>query len=901
MADLVTVRAGWALWGKEPGTRQDYSVLACSAEPFSRTDFAAIITRFAAGSPDASATGPAALPWVTVSWVGVDDDPHLGISITGDSGQVDGVGRPITQTSYFCVPYAQLARTPVSYCDLYDTIAGQAAQIPLLRPDGPMIQLTMPAMSQNRLADAVRRTGEQTVTATAAMLLSGPVSVVQAESTSLRDRLEFIDAVASLLPHGYRVRFSGATWSDTGAKHRVRLAFAARPREDAAVVHWRRTVDVPATDRLAAAYFDRLRVLVQDPARSREGLGLPAIIGHLATDTEPRTFDKPQQAMDSLYRLDQPFQLLRAVRDRTGASLDDLRQLFRLGRARELPDEADVAALLANFAGQADVRDWAQLRRELSSLRSKEDRIRILTIFGRRMLWTMPQGFARAAETLRFASEFGPEDAILADLIRQPEGMADQPVNVQRAAELLADTVLSPRGAGREFPRTRDLLAGAPGMTAEFVVTLSRSGWAGSLLRWLDPQGVSVLSRAFSTALGINEGWVSDANVAELGTGGADCVRLLLQAASHAGNLDPVLPGFTKWLAGRGELGDGERGYWVTHLSGLDPRAPQSRAWLDTALLMCGGQPSGLPPTQLKAAVDYGDAVVGIWTGLHRAYSPFNAEGCAHALAGYLSEEPWTTTAEQALGVSELVKRLHDFDPGRVLATTVASALAATPAARNWDFAQGWLTWAAANEPEAVRGRLLDSLAAAPPGADPGYLAGLCTSACAEGIDPDAALLQLVKSGALTSAMQAAQLFNALGQQFDAAGIGNEAMLAWQFRLSELFARGEFGAELGHELRVVISDSIRQDLWLQLRLLAIFAEEGQERQCEWTEAEHKDLTAIGGEIESMLKRSRKAQRPRKLRLPFGSGPGEIASVVADHGQERSTGTEDTVTMPPRPE
>ncbi|HEX3924496.1 MAG TPA: hypothetical protein VHY31_19580, partial [Streptosporangiaceae bacterium] len=266
--EAVTVRAGWALWGKQPGTRQDYSVLGCSPESFSRADFAAIITRFAAGSPDATATGLAALPWVTVSWVGVDDNPHLGVSVTGDSGQLDGVGRPITQTAYFCVPYAELARTPVGYCDLYDAIT---AMTPSLRPvDGPMILLTARALSSDRLADAVRRADEATVHATAALVLTTPVSVVEAEGASLRDRLEFIDAVASLLPYGFRARFSGATWSDSGTKHRVRLAFAARPREDAAVVRWRRRADVPAGDRFALTYRDRLRGLSQEPGRSRE-------------------------------------------------------------------------------------------------------------------------------------------------------------------------------------------------------------------------------------------------------------------------------------------------------------------------------------------------------------------------------------------------------------------------------------------------------------------------------------------------------------------------------------------------------------------------------------------------------------------------------------------------------
>jgi hypothetical protein len=907
MTDMVTVRAGWALWGKQPGTRHDYSVLACSPEPFSRADFAAIITRFAAGSPDVTATGPAALPWVTVSWVGVDDDPHLGVSITGDSGQVDGVGRPITQTAYFCVPYAQLVRTPVSYCDLYDAIVAAA---PSLRPaDGPMIRLNVRAMSGDRLTDAVRHAGEETVRAAAALVLSRPVSVVQAEGTSLRDRLEFIDAVASLLPYGYRVRFSAATWSDSGTKHRVRLAFAARPREDAGVVRWRRKADVPAADRLALDYCDRLARLSQEPARSREGLGLPAVIGHLALDAEPRRFEQPQDALDSLNRLDQPFRVLRSVRGRTGVSLVDLREVLRLDRAKNLPDEADRTAVLSELAEHGDTQDWPLLRSEVTALHSAEDRARILTAFGRRMLWDLvPPEAELTSACLRLASDLGFEDTALAELIRPPDKAADYSAELRAAAGLLADTVLAPRSTGRDYPHTSRLLSASPVAAADYVAALSRAGQAGPLLSWLDPQGASVLSRAFRVGVGIDEGWTSDADLAELGASGRACVGALLRASAQTGHLDRVLPGFAHWLAGRPEPNDAERRYWIAQLSGVEPRGVRPQAWLDTVLLMIGGLPSSLPPVERKAAVDYGNDVAGIWTGLSKKYPSFNAKGCVRALAGYLNERPWTVSGEQALAVSELVKRLHDFDQGGVLGATVASALAATPAARSWDFAQEWLAWAAANQPEAVRERLLDALAAAPPGADPGYLAGLCASACCEGIDSDAALYPLAKSGALTSAAQGGQLLSALEQQFDEAGIDDETVLAWRFRLSELFARGVFGTELGREMRAQVSEWIRRDLWLGLRLLATFAEEGRERQYEWTEAEREELSAIAGAIESMLKKSRKFQLPKKFRIPFGGPdenvldqvPGSGAEVIAEGSSGEAAGPQDTVTMPGLP-
>src|SRR5215469_6079409 len=114
---------GWALWSKHAGTNRDYTVLGCSAELFSRTDFAKIITRFAGGNPDSRATGAGELPWVTLSWVGVEAGLRLGIAITDKTGQVDAGGRPIVATSYFCVPYQEVARSHASYTALYDAVA----------------------------------------------------------------------------------------------------------------------------------------------------------------------------------------------------------------------------------------------------------------------------------------------------------------------------------------------------------------------------------------------------------------------------------------------------------------------------------------------------------------------------------------------------------------------------------------------------------------------------------------------------------------------------------------------------------------------------------------------------------------------------------------------------------
>jgi hypothetical protein len=892
--EWVPVLAGWALWGKQPGTRQDYSVLACSPQPFSREEFEAIITRFAVGSPDVTAAGPAALPWVTVSWVGVEDDPHLGISITSHTGEVDGVGRPITQTAYFCIPYAQLAETPVSYCDLHDAVVRQAAS--LRSADGPLLQFAVPAFSAERMADTVRRVGEQTAMATAALLLAGPVAVAQAEGTALRDRLEFIDAVASLLPFGYRVRFSGATWSDNGTKHRVRLAFAARPREDAAAVQWQRRVSVPAFNRVAYVYSDRLRRLASDPARSPGAVGLPGLIAHLAADSAPHTFERSEDAFASLNRLDLPFRLVRAARDRAGLDVHELRQFLQGGRLRELPGEADRIVLLTALAENAATQDWPLLSAECDRLRDPSDGLGVLAAFGRRMLWaTDPSDGGRALDCLRYGTAKGFADTLLAELLQLPRHPA--PPGLRAVAGLLSEIAAATGSTTRSYPHSVDLLLANPALTARYAAQLSGTGRAGSVLKWLDPQGTLRVTRTFRIALGSDAGTVDPAAVAELYASDIDVVGALLQAASAAARLESVVPGFARWLAGRGQLDAAESSYWGSQLPRLRATAPRERAWLDTVLLITGNAPTALPPAQHSAATAYANDLAGIWSGLLGESSTFDGESCADGLARFLAGQPWTATAQQARAVTALVELLHDFDQRRVLATTVAAALAATPAARQWDFAADWLAWAEANRPEAIRERVLDALAAAGPAVDSRALARLCLQACREGISLDAVGYQLAKSATLTDATRAHALLTALREEFGAAGIEEETMLAWEFGLTELFARGDFGAELGHQLRGLVSERVRQNMWLQLRLLATVAWENGDQHYEWGTAERDDLAALAGEIESMLKKSRKFQLP-KLRMPSrGGSPDETEAVTISDGTAVPNVTGPNVTGP----
>lgn len=232
-----SVTAGWAVWSKEPGTRDDYSILAFSDGPLSKGEFAQLLAYFAPGSPSAEPDTPASLPWITLSRVGVAQELYLGISLQTATSDKDGAGRPISRTVYFCVPYAPLAGNPVSYQDLYAAVADPG----LLASAGRnVIPLALRPFDPAELARAIRNDfgDPELVTRTAAMLLGGPVTITGPKFPHLTERLRFFDTVTALLPYGYRAHLTAATWSDTGAGDRFRLVFADRARDEASRVSW---------------------------------------------------------------------------------------------------------------------------------------------------------------------------------------------------------------------------------------------------------------------------------------------------------------------------------------------------------------------------------------------------------------------------------------------------------------------------------------------------------------------------------------------------------------------------------------------------------------------------------------------------------------------------------------
>jgi len=264
----ITVRAQWALHGKALDD-EGYRVMACSTGDLSKANFTEVLGRFALGALDK-------LPQVSVSYLQpatrVSGSGYLALAIHWSAGngkryadgvdRVDNQGRPTTFTSYFCAPYASLAPHGINYLDMYKAFG--AVTLPV--KDGPPreVLITPPTRRVPAVDDLALRV--------APLLLTGtPVCVLDADETSLDERLRFIDTVMGLLPYGFRAKMAAATWTrSTNRNHRFRLFFSSEPRSGEKqdhVVSWGAPEQVDIPGKAALYYYQWLTDKVNPLAR----------------------------------------------------------------------------------------------------------------------------------------------------------------------------------------------------------------------------------------------------------------------------------------------------------------------------------------------------------------------------------------------------------------------------------------------------------------------------------------------------------------------------------------------------------------------------------------------------------------------------------------------------------
>lgn len=247
-SDGVAAAAQWAVRSKAPGGNADFAVMDTSA-PHRVATFGRRIQRRQPGNPAHPAPGqPEALPWVSFSPAGDGAERVVGVRVLTWTDSGDASGRPIIPTLYVEVPYAATAEAGTTFGGLYSALdeavgissAGSldgplvdplvdplpAGPVPWRLPAGPLT-LRLPAGPDAAAVARAQPGGFPLVARVAALLLDGPVIIVSDRAMSIEERLAFFDAVAAMLPYGYRADLDADIWVDWPAQHGSRLAFAA--------------------------------------------------------------------------------------------------------------------------------------------------------------------------------------------------------------------------------------------------------------------------------------------------------------------------------------------------------------------------------------------------------------------------------------------------------------------------------------------------------------------------------------------------------------------------------------------------------------------------------------------------------------------------------------------------
>ncbi|WP_207401226.1 hypothetical protein, partial [Actinomadura roseirufa] len=459
---MVKVRVGWALRGKPPGSHDDYTILRSAGRAFTPEDLGAILSRFSLGNPpSARQDGPGALPWVTVSEVQDAERHYLGLTIQEWSPDCDAAGRPIAVGRYFYLPYEAVSDAPVRYQGIYRELYGRD----LAAQDGELV-VDLPEASAAEQAARIEEIGFEPAATAAALLLDGPVTVTGGGAVPPDRRLAFFDAVAALLPYGWRTRFAAGTWHDNGSRH-VRLAFAARPRPGTFELSWAAPREPPEGAARAREYLTALRDLTGGRRRT-----LTDIVAFLAAERRPLAGADPAEVLRILSELDWPVTVRRAAQSGR-ADPADLRRLFAAGRFRELRTAPERRLVFNALVGRGEVADLPLVQEHWHEAGGDFE---VLLRMGRARLWRDPPAHGGAAylgvaEALGFGGPYlagliepprpdeRPDErpggeAAIAELVRRdppgryPEAFAALVANERMVCELLHQLALDDAGNG---------------------------------------------------------------------------------------------------------------------------------------------------------------------------------------------------------------------------------------------------------------------------------------------------------------------------------------------------------------------------------------------------------------------------------------------------------------------
>ncbi|UGQ12263.1 hypothetical protein LO772_01220 [Yinghuangia sp. ASG 101] len=320
---MTALEAHWAYWSKDPGDDQDYRVLACSTgEP---AHFTALVHAESPGTPRTEESGrPGSLPWVAFGSRRDGRRDHCSIAVMDWTDDTDWTNRRITATRWMTLPYDELSAHGAEFGELYQAVLGARLH------EGAATTLELPAADAR--STAARDSGAFGGTAAAALywaagvaalLLEGRVVITGAGQADAAERVAAIDAVARMLPYGYRADLTACTWTPVPEQVRQRLCFADYMGDGLIKVPWQGRPPRPSAP-VARRYLE----LLTGHLDAGEGEG---VLGWLGENVNSRPFSEPARALEVLEALTLPELVVAEVRSGQGDPDRVLKALRRSG------------------------------------------------------------------------------------------------------------------------------------------------------------------------------------------------------------------------------------------------------------------------------------------------------------------------------------------------------------------------------------------------------------------------------------------------------------------------------------------------------------------------------------------------------------------------------------------
>ncbi|MFC9977383.1 hypothetical protein ACFVH6_41440 [Spirillospora sp. NPDC127200] len=798
---MVRVSAGWARHGKRPRSYEDYAVLECDG-PFSAPHYAAIIDRYALGNPPSERTGAEALPWVTLSEVQDDRCSYLAVAEYRWTDEVDGAGRPIAETRYACFPYPALRDAPVTYRELHAALDRVG--------DG---EVELAGYDHEELARDLGRPGwlERAALA-AAMLLDGQVTVTGADGMDLHTRLRFLDAVAALLPYGWRTRFTAATWIRGGGSPYISLVFASTARGGGFALDWNAPAAAPPPGTVAHTYWTELTKVLR-----HGGTGLAEVVDFLFRQGDLPAGEELQSAVRAIEWLEWPVRVVERTRAGT-ATVDELAELFKSRRWKELPDHGDRAFLLERLITYGGPEYAGAVEQGWPAADGAAGVREALRASARALLHDRPEdgadGWLAMAERLGFA------DDLLAEL------MPDEQASDALVKAVAGTVVRWTDPTGRSRPKTLDALGKRPPTVCASLVAQNTAA-PGRVTAWLEAlagHAPEELLKAFRALCTPSAEPLTAHDIQTTAQHGVACVPALLQFATDQGRLEHVLPALLAWLE---QLPAEQRGQWTAWLAGLEPESGAGRAVLDILLLYFGDPPRRLVPA--------GDPLWPAYLAAFRRHAPrsWRAPALEHVESGlrrHLSGGSWAADTGHARATLVMVRTVceqvrHDWSE---VVRQVVRGRATDPGLVDLPEYQGWLDVVAGPYRAALADQDMIVLTALPAAPTEERLGRLVAEALGRGVPGAQVLAWLQHSPAQVNGVTLAGALGEVRRELIRRGLTSPNADRQVLAFAAAIARSGGDRYLAHDFRDAVTAMAGSDLMFQLDLIQTASESGHE-------------------------------------------------------------------------